>query len=87
MTSDSQVPEAFLELILLRQVVIRTQHAQEDTFPETVQTDEKQAIRLILQQGQVHRLVYIIQIPLHHVHEVGNSIRYSFCLFHRIALL
>ena len=87
MASDPQLPEAFLELILLRQVVIRTQHAQEDTFPETARTDEQQAIRLILQQGQVHRLIYIILVPLHHVHEVGNSIRYSFCLFHRFALL
>ena len=62
MASDPQLPEAFLELILLRQVVIRTQHAQEDTFSETARTDEKQAIRLILQQGQVHRLIYIILV-------------------------
>lgn len=52
MAADPKTAEVFLELIFLRQVVIRTQHTQEYALPETARTDEEQAVRLLLQQGR-----------------------------------
>ena len=77
-----EVAEACPELVLLREVVIGFQHAQEDALTEAAGADEEQVAGLLLQQGQVHGLVYIILVLLHYFGEAGDAVGYSFDIFH-----
>lgn len=66
----------------MRDVVICSQHAQENAFSETARTDKEKVAGLLFQQGQIGGLVHIILVLLHYFHEVRNAIRYSFHILH-----
>ena len=82
MTTYPEVAEKTFEIILPRNVIVCTHHAQEDTLAEAPGTDEEQVTGLILQQRQVHRLVHIILVLFNDIHKVGHTVRYSFNFFH-----
>ena len=63
-------------------VIVSLQHTDEQALAEPTRTDIKQVVRLLLQQRQIHRLVYIIQIPFSHRHKVGHTVGHLLYLFH-----
>ena len=63
-------------------VIVSLQHTDEQALAESTGTDIEQIVRLLLQQRQIHRLVYIIQIPFSHRHEVGHTVGHLLYLFH-----
>ena len=86
-TTYPQIAEAFFELFFLRDVIISSEHTQKDALAKTPGPDEKQITGLLFQHRQIHRLIHIILVLLHHFHKIGNPIRDSFYFFHNCSFL
>ena len=80
MRAYPQVAKPILELILGATVIISMQHPQEQALAKTARADEDEIYRLILQQWQVHRLVYIVIILFDNLYEVAPTVWYSYSL-------
>jgi len=75
MTAYPQVAEILLELISQVDVVVGTQHAQQQRLTKAARTDEEQVAAGELQLRDVHRLVNIIVVLTAHTLKVGDAKR------------
>ena len=80
MAANPQLPENLLELVLLLAVVVSLEHAEKQALAKTARTYEYQVVGLILQQRDIHGLVYVILILTYYPFKVRHPIWYSFRL-------
>ena len=70
MTAYPQVAEILLELISQVDVVVGTQHAQQQRLAEAARTDEEQVAACRLQTGDEHGLIHIIVVLAYEAREI-----------------
>ena len=57
--------EQLLKLVLLGFVVVGLEHTQQQTLAKAPRTDEHEIAGLVLQQGNVHGLIHVVETILH----------------------
>ena len=80
--SDPERAEQFFKLILLGLVVVRLEHTQQQTLAETARTDEHEIAGMFFQQGDIHRLVNVVEPIRHDGLKVGYSVGELFHMAH-----
>ena len=83
MLPDIQLPEQFVKLVSVTDIIVRLQHRQREAFPEASGADEEEIRRLHFYLFDKHRLIHIIIVFFLDASEIRQSVWY---LFHHIAI-